>query len=200
MTRPLEPIYAAVFIDALFVKIRDGQVGNRPIYAAIGVDLDGNKDILGLWVGDGAGESSKFWLTALTDLKNRGVADVFSVGDAPEASPERLRDHLRRPDAGRGEQLNKSTMKPSLTPLIVKSRSTCRGISIGLFVSTMDMSYLSVSIRMTNCWTLSAASSTGAPRLADRERFLCRCDLLHQDLWMCESSVCLDVVLTRRHL
>ena len=93
LTRPLEPIYAAVFIDALFVKIRDGQVGKRPIYAAIGVDLDGKKDILGLWVGDGAGESSKFWLAALTDLKNRGVADAFFVvcdglsglGDAVDA-------------------------------------------------------------------------------------------------------------------
>ena len=45
--RPLEGVYAAVFIDAIMVKVRDGQVGNRPVYAAIGVDLDGNKDILG---------------------------------------------------------------------------------------------------------------------------------------------------------
>ena len=47
MGRPLERVYAAVFIDAIIVKIRDGQVGNRPVYAAIGVDLDGHKDILG---------------------------------------------------------------------------------------------------------------------------------------------------------
>lgn len=46
-SRPLEKVYAAVFIDAIYVKIRDGQVGNRPIYAAIGVDLAGHKDILG---------------------------------------------------------------------------------------------------------------------------------------------------------
>ena len=55
------------------VKVRDGQVGNRPFYAAIGVDLDGHKDILGLWAGDGDGESAKFWMAVLTDLKNRGV-------------------------------------------------------------------------------------------------------------------------------
>ncbi|MAU83718.1 MAG: IS256 family transposase [Gordonia sp.] len=77
--RPLEKVYAAVFIDAIMVKIRDGQVRNRPIYAAIGVDLDGHKDILGMWAGDGDGESAKFWLAVLTDLKNRGVTDIFFV-------------------------------------------------------------------------------------------------------------------------
>jgi putative transposase len=77
--RPLEAVYAAVFIDAIQVKIRDGQVGNRPIYAAIGVDLDGHRDILGMWAGQGAGESAKFWLAVLTDLRNRGVRDVFFV-------------------------------------------------------------------------------------------------------------------------
>jgi transposase-like protein len=73
----LEPIYAAIFIDALSVKVRDGQVANRPFYAAIGVDLAGHKDVLGLWAGDGAGESAKFWFAVLTDLRNRGIADVF---------------------------------------------------------------------------------------------------------------------------
>lgn len=77
--RPLEHVYAAVFIDAIMVKIRDGQVGNRPVYAAIGVDLDGHKDILGMWAGDGDGESAKFWMAVLTDLRNRGVHDVFFV-------------------------------------------------------------------------------------------------------------------------
>src|SRR3954453_2564354 len=78
-TRPLEGVYAAVFIDAIMVKIRDGQVRNRPVYAAIGVDLDGHKDILGMWAGDGDGESAKFWMAVLTELKNRGVKDVFFV-------------------------------------------------------------------------------------------------------------------------
>lgn len=64
-------IYAAVFIDAIYVKIRDGQVGNRPIYAAIGVDLAGHKDILGLWAGTGGGESAKFWLQGSCQLSRR---------------------------------------------------------------------------------------------------------------------------------
>ncbi|MFC0112897.1 IS256 family transposase [Kibdelosporangium aridum] len=77
-SRPLDAVYAAVFIDAVHVKIRDGQVANRPIYAAIGVTLEGRRDVLGLWAGQG-GEGAKFWMQVLADLKNRGVRDVFFV-------------------------------------------------------------------------------------------------------------------------
>ena len=74
--RPLDEVYAAVFIDAIVIKVRDGQVANRPVYAAIGVTLDGGKDVLGLWAGTG-GEGAKFWMSVLLDMKNRGVRDVF---------------------------------------------------------------------------------------------------------------------------
>src|SRR6187399_725423 len=74
--RPLDGVYVAVFIDAIMVKVRDGQVANRPVYAAIGVTVDGLKDVLGLWMGTG-GEGAKFWMSVLTDLRNRGVRDVF---------------------------------------------------------------------------------------------------------------------------
>jgi putative transposase len=76
--RPLDETYAAVFIDAIVVKVRDGQVANRPFYAAIGVTLAGERDILGLWAGQG-GEGAKFWMAVLTDLRNRGVKDTFFV-------------------------------------------------------------------------------------------------------------------------
>ncbi|WP_460716912.1 IS256 family transposase, partial [Microbispora hainanensis] len=76
--RPLDPVYPVVFIDAIHVKIRDGQVANRPIYVALAVTVDGERDILGLWAGDG-GEGAKFWLHVLTEIKNRGVADVLMV-------------------------------------------------------------------------------------------------------------------------
>lgn len=75
-SRPLDGVYVAVFIDAIVVKVRDGQVANRPVYAAIGVTVDGRKDVLGLWMGVG-GEGAKFWMSVLVDLKNRGVRDVF---------------------------------------------------------------------------------------------------------------------------
>jgi putative transposase len=76
--RPLDSVYAAIFVDAIVVKVRDGQVANRPVYAAIGVTLEGCKDILGLWAGAG-GEGAKFWMSVLTDLRNRGVKDTFFV-------------------------------------------------------------------------------------------------------------------------
>jgi putative transposase len=86
--RPLDGTYVAIFIDAIMVKVRDGQVANRPIYAAIGVSLEGEKDILGLWAGTG-GEGAKFWMSVLTDIRNRGVKDVFFlVCDGLKGLPE----------------------------------------------------------------------------------------------------------------
>ena len=76
--RPLDRVYPVIFIDAIVVKVRDGQVTNRPVYVANGVSCNGERDILGLWAGDG-GEGAKFWLGVLTEIKNRGVEDVCIV-------------------------------------------------------------------------------------------------------------------------
>ena len=90
MSRPLERVYPVVFIDALFVKIRDGQVTNRPVYTAIGVTTDGRREILGLWVGTG-GEGAKFWLQVLTEIKNRGTEDVcMLVCDGLKGLPDAI--------------------------------------------------------------------------------------------------------------
>lgn len=76
--RPLDVVYPVVFIDAIHVKVRDGQVANRPIYIALAVTAEGNRDILGLWAGDG-GEGAKYWQQVLTEIKNRGVQDVLML-------------------------------------------------------------------------------------------------------------------------
>jgi putative transposase len=76
--RPLDAVYPVVFIDCVHVKVRDGQVANRPIYVALAVTVDGTRDILGLWAGDG-GEGAKYWLQVLTEIRNRGVEDVCMV-------------------------------------------------------------------------------------------------------------------------
>jgi putative transposase len=74
--RPLENLYPVLFLDALMVKMRhEGRVENRAVYVAIGIDLQGQKDVLGLWTS--ANEGAKFWLQVLTDLRNRGVKDIF---------------------------------------------------------------------------------------------------------------------------
>lgn len=73
LMRPLDRVYPVVFIDAIHVKVCDGQVANRPFYCAIGVTVEGKRDILGIWASPGA-EGAKFWLNVLTELKNRGIA------------------------------------------------------------------------------------------------------------------------------
>jgi putative transposase len=91
-SRPLDAVYPVVFIDAIQVKIRDGSVANRPVYVALGVTVDGERDILGLWAGEhGDGEGAKYWLRVLAELKNRGVADVcIVVCDGLKGLPEAI--------------------------------------------------------------------------------------------------------------
>ena len=77
--RPLDAIYPIIYIDALVVKVRtSGTVVNRAAYLGVGVDLEGRKHVLGVWLGDG-GEGAKFWLSVLTEIRNRGVTDVLIV-------------------------------------------------------------------------------------------------------------------------
>lgn len=77
--RPLDAVYPILYIDALVVKVRtSGSVVNRPAYVAVGVDVDGRKHVLGIWLGDG-GEGAKYWLAVLTELRTRGLADVLIV-------------------------------------------------------------------------------------------------------------------------
>jgi len=77
-SRPLDAVYPVVFIDAIHVKIRDGKVANRPVYTVVGVTVNGERDILGLWVGDGS-EGAKYWHQVLSEILNRGTVDVLIV-------------------------------------------------------------------------------------------------------------------------
>jgi putative transposase len=90
LSRPLDPVYPVIFVDAIRVKIRDGNVVNRPIYLAMGVTVNGERDILGLWAGEhGDGEGAKFWLRIFGEIKNRGVRDVLMlVCDGLKGLPE----------------------------------------------------------------------------------------------------------------
>src|SRR5450432_2981248 len=75
-SRPLDAVYPIVYLDALVVKMRtEGRVENRAVHVAIGIGMDGNKEVLGLWTT--ANEGAKFWLQVLTELKNRGLKDIF---------------------------------------------------------------------------------------------------------------------------
>jgi putative transposase len=92
-TRTLDRMYPIIYMDAIIIKVRtDGRVTNRPCYIALGINLEGEKDVLGLWLGDG-GEGAKYWLGVCTEIRNRGVEDTLIVcvdgltgfGDAIEA-------------------------------------------------------------------------------------------------------------------
>ncbi len=83
-SRPLDPVYAVVFLDAIVVKVRDNQVvQNKPAYLAVGIDADGEKHVLGIWLAKTApetataGEGARFWNSVMTDLRNRGVRDIL---------------------------------------------------------------------------------------------------------------------------
>ena len=90
-SRPLDAVYAVIFIDAINVKIREGQVANRPVYLALGVTVDGERDVLGLWAGEhGDGEGAKYWMRVCSEIKNRGTRDVLMVVcDGLKGLPER---------------------------------------------------------------------------------------------------------------
>ena len=73
---PLDEVYAVVFMDAIHYHVRSGgQIMKKAVYIAVGIDLDGRKDVLGMWVGEN--ESAKFWTTVLNGLRNRGMEDIF---------------------------------------------------------------------------------------------------------------------------
>lgn len=90
-SRPLDAVYPVILIDAIMLKVRDGQVANRPVYVAMGISLDGERDVLGMWLGPSGGEGAKHWLSMLTELKNRGVQDVCIVScDGLKGLPEAI--------------------------------------------------------------------------------------------------------------
>jgi putative transposase len=90
--RPLDRLFPVLLIDAIVVKVRDSQVANRPVYVAIGVNLDGERDVLGLWLGPSGGEGAKQWMTMLTELRNRGLADALIVCcDGLKGLPDAIR-------------------------------------------------------------------------------------------------------------
>jgi putative transposase len=90
--RPLDVVYPVIFIDAINVKIRDPNVANRPIYVALAVTVEGTRDVLGLWAGEhGDGEGAKYWMRVLSEIKNRGTADVcLVVCDGLKGLPEAI--------------------------------------------------------------------------------------------------------------
>src|SRR6476659_10033347 len=163
-SRPLDAIYAAVFIDAIVVKVRDGQVTNRPFYAAIGVTLDGERDILGLWAGQG-GEGAKFWMSVLTELRNRGVKDVFFlVCDGLKGLPEVVATvwpetivqtclvHLLRNTYRLASKRDWEALKKHVTPIYTAVNATAARAAFDELVEVWGQRYPAIVRLWDNAW------------------------------------------------
>jgi transposase-like protein len=162
--RPLDAVYPVIFIDALVVKIRDGQVTNRPIYVVVGVTVNGERDILGLWAGDG-GEGAKFWLAVLTDLKNRGVTDVcIVVCDGLKGLPESITTtwtfatvqtcilHLIRNTFRYASKADWERLAKDLRPVYTAPNAEAAALRFAEFTETWGGKYPAIITLWRNAW------------------------------------------------
>ena len=146
------------------IKIRDGQVANRPIYAAIGVTLAGEKDILGLWAGTG-GEGAKFWMAVLTDLRNRGIKDVFFVvcdglkglpevvGNAwPQAIVQTCIIHLIRNTFRLASRRDWDPLKRGIKPIYTAVNAEAARAALDELAETWGQRYPAVIRLWRNAW------------------------------------------------
>lgn len=163
--RPLDRVYPVLFIDAIFVKIRDGgAVGSRPIYVAVGVTVDGERDILGLWAGTG-GEGAKFWLHVLTEIKNRGVADVcIVVCDGLAGLPDAIQAtwsqaltqtcviHLLRASFRYASRKHWPAIAKDLKPIYTAATEAAALERFGEFAATWESRYPAIVKLWENAW------------------------------------------------
>jgi putative transposase len=163
--RPLDAVYPVLFIDAVHVKVRDGQVTNRPVYVVIGVTVHGERDILGLWAGDG-GEGAKFWLQVLTELKNRGVADVcILVCDGLKGLPDSVTTvwpqtvvqtcviHLIRNTFRYASRKDWDQISKDLRPVYTAPTETAAAARFDEFEATWGQRYPAISRLWRTAWT-----------------------------------------------
>ena len=140
-----------LLIDAIAVKVRDSQVANRPVYVAIGVDLAGERDVLGLWLGPAGGEGATQWATMGTELTNRGLADALivccdglrgrcgrfglagvchraeSMGAPYDSFSPELLSRTREPGAGQAKRIRAKTLRTPARALPQPRRSRSPG-------------------------------------------------------------------------
>ena len=165
-SRPLDPVYAVLFIDVINVKIRDGQVANRPIYVVLGVTADGERDVLGLWAGEhGDGEGAKFWLRVLAEIKNRGTADVLMVvcdglkglPDAiaqvwPQAITQTCIVHLLRNSFRYASKRDWAAIAKDLKPVYTAVSESAALDAFAEFSGTWEARYPAITRLWENAW------------------------------------------------
>ena len=156
-SRPLEPIYPIVYLDALYVRMRDnGHVQNRAVYVVIGINLEGYKEVLGLWTS--ANEGAKFWLQVLTELQNRGVQDIFiacvdGLKGFPEAIEAVFRNtqvqlcvvHLVRHSLNYVSWKQRKTVAAGLRPIYTAPTVEAAALALEGFAAKWDATHPTIS-------------------------------------------------------
>jgi putative transposase len=164
-SRPLEPTYAIVYLDALYVKMRDnGQVQNRAVHVAIGVNMEGIKEVLGLWTT--ANEGAKFWLQVLTEIHNRGVKDIFiACVDGLKGFPEAIEAvfpktqvqlcivHMVRHTLNYVSWKQKREVAADLRSIYTAPTAEAAELALDEFAAKWDKSYAALSQVWRRNWT-----------------------------------------------
>ena len=162
--RALEPIYGIVYLDALFVRMRhEGRVENRAVYVALGVNLEGKKEVLGLWTS--ANEGAKFWLSVLTELKNRGVKDMLIVcvdglkgfpqaieAVFPQAEVQLCIVHLLRASLNYVPWKERREVAAALKPVYRAATAEEAAINLETFITTWGVKYRAIGKLWKENW------------------------------------------------
>ena len=162
--RPPDPVYPVIFLDAVHVKIQDGKVANRPIYVALAVTVEGTRDILGLWAGDG-GEGAKFCLSVLTELRNRGVVNgCMVVCDGLKGLPDAIGEvwpqavvqpcviHLLRASFRYAGRQHRDAIAKALKPVYTAPTEAAARARFDEFTETWGGKYPAIVRRWEQAW------------------------------------------------
>jgi transposase-like protein len=165
-SRPLDAVYPVLFVDCIHVKIREGNVANRPIYVVLAVTCEGRREVLGLWAGEhGDGEGAKYWLRVLTELKNRGVNDVLMlVCDGLKGLPDAVSTvwprtvvqtcivHLLRNSFRYASRKDWSTIAKDLRPVYTAASESEALDRFAEFSEKWEKKYPAIIRLWTNAW------------------------------------------------
>lgn len=163
-TRPLDHIYPIIYLDAIRIKVRqNAQIVNKAVYMAIGVNLDGHKEALGLWIAEQ--EGAKFWMSVITELKNRGVEDVLiACVDGLKGFPEALEAifpntevqlcivHMLRNSFKYVSWKDRKAVAAALKPIYTAVNEQQAELALNKFAETWDENYPSISALWRRHW------------------------------------------------
>jgi putative transposase len=166
---PLDRVYLVVFIDATHVKVRDRQVRNKPFYVVLGLTVSGERDILGIWAGDG-GEGAKYWLGVLIEIKNRGVEDEAITSVWEQSAVQTCVIHLIRNTFRYAPRQHWDELSRGLKPVYTAPTEAAASERFGESDAKWATKYPAIGPLWRNAWTEFAPFLGGG---AEIRRVIC---------------------------